>query len=391
MIEPVLYLRIKEELAREIRAMKPHDRIPSERELADRFQVSTITTKNALNGLAVEGMVYRIPGKGTFVAEPKGSAEAASASLPNPEAAGPLPAPAEAAAANGLIGFIAPGFDDRITLRMLGGVESVTAEAGYGLWVQRSKDQQEREQELLQEMTRRGVAGVVIFPVDGEAFNAEILRLTLTGFPIVLVDRYLRRVETNCVYSDNLGGAQAAVEHLIALGHRRIGLVSTPRISVAVEDRIEGYERALAGADIPIDRRLWLTELTEEEGESGDDDPVWRRLIPQIRAHLAANPDITALFAMNIPMARATMEAAAQLGLAIPADLSLVCFDAPEDEQGLPLPLTSVIQAERELGVAAAQAVLGQIHHAREMVRRVLPTRLMIGPSTAPPPASPSR
>lgn len=238
MIEPVLYLRIKEELAREIRAMKPHDRIPSERELADRFQVSTITTKNALNGLAVEGMVYRIPGKGTFVAEPKGSAEAASASLPNPEAAGPLPAPAEAAAANGLIGFIAPGFDDRITLRMLGGVESVTAEAGYGLWVQRSKDQQEREQELLQEMTRRGVAGVVIFPVDGEAFNAEILRLTLTGFPIVLVDRYLRRVETNCVYSDNLGGAQAAVEHLIALGHRRIGLVSTPRISVAVEDQI---------------------------------------------------------------------------------------------------------------------------------------------------------
>lgn len=378
--EPRLYLRVKAELEREIRDhLKPHDRVPSEKVLAERFGVSMITTKSAITTLVAQGLVYRIPGKGTFVAEPPA---AQPDRLLRP--AGLAIQPGESATQ--LVGLVCPDFDHRHTVRIFGGVEQTLSEHGYGLVVRRSGNSQKAEEAILQELVGQGVRGVIIYPVDEESFSEEILRLSLTGFPIVLVDRYLRHVRTNAVHSDNLGGAQALITHLLGLGHRTIGLVFNPWNNVAIEDRVEGYACALAEAGVPIDRRLWLSR---ENTLINPGPPQREQCVPAIQRFIAANPEMTAIFATTYhPMVQYTLEALEQIGMRVPEDMSVVCFDFPEDDLGLPLPfqLTTVVQDERRLGREAASLLLQQMAGTSGFATRIVPPRLFAGASTGPPP-----
>jgi DNA-binding LacI/PurR family transcriptional regulator len=363
-----LYKKIETYIADQIksRQWKPLSRIPSENELAEQFGVSRITVKNALGELVERGIVVRQQGKGTFVAEHRQEdwlaiAEEASA----------------ASVSRRTVGFLMPRLDNRFTAHLLSGIEDALSEKGYPLLFSKTNDSQEEEIRKIREMRQCGVQGLIIYPVEGENYNSEILSLTLNKFPLVLLDRLLKGVETNSVSSDNFAGAVEAVRHLYELGHRQIGFVSTKAEGTSsIEERIAGYEKALQDRQILIDRSLEMTRLTFDDSDGQVD-----RLVEQF---LLAQPQMTALLICN--HSAQVILTARRLGIRVPEDLSVVVFDDVVDPEFAVVPPTVVAQQERELGREAGKLIARLIEDAPGECRQIkLPTGMVVRQSTAAP------
>ena len=358
---------------------RANDRLPTEVELAEKFHVSRFTVKKALGELAEEGLVYRIQGRGSYIAQVAKAPDALDADAND---AGP--------AALRSILLLAPQFRGSLAANLLEGAEEALTEAGYSLLLRSSRNDQATERRALLEGVRAGVRGVLIFPVDGESYNEDVLRLTLNKFPIVVIDRYLRGVETNNVCSDNAGGAYDAARHLIDLGHTNLAFVSVHgKPTTSLEDRRFGFERALSERRLQLGAKLIYYDSENEKeppAPAEDSHEIYDSAVARIRDFLAANPDLTAVFAANAVAGAAVLQAASELGLAVPERLSVVCFDDVEHPSLFRVAPTCVAQQEKALGACAARLLLSVIDDPLQERRRVtLPTRLVVRDSTAPP------
>ncbi|MDF2924183.1 MAG: hypothetical protein K0R57_3097 [Paenibacillaceae bacterium] len=387
-----IYLQIRQYLIGQIRQgfWKAGDRLPSENELAHTFQGSRITVKQALTALVEEGAVYRVQGKGSFVAEGAAellqgisgesqgsglppsaqSAQSAYSILSSPSLPGGPSLMEAGLSAPPLIAFIIQNTLGSICSDLLLGIEEAATDGGCRVLFMNARDSRERESAMLQEAVQSGAKGIILFPVHGETYNEEVLRLTMEHYPIVVLDRYLRGVETNCVCSDNHKGTYLAVSHLIGKGHRRIGCVSSPVLgTTSLEDRLHGYEQALADHGIPVDHAAMLFNPAPEA----------------IADFLHTRTALTALVAFDSVHGGMVMKAAEQAGIRIPEDLSLVAFDDyPFAELFKVLP-TVIVQPFREIGQAAAQLLMELISSPGAERRRVtLPVQLIERSSTGP-------
>jgi GntR family transcriptional regulator of arabinose operon len=367
-----LYQQIRQYILNQIDQKKwqPNDQIPSENELASQFHVSRITVRGAVSKLIEEGLIYRVQGKGSFIA-PDAAGEPSLFNLDNDSR---------------LIAYMMPRLDNRFDANLLSGVESEIVKHGYRLIICKTHDSKDVETKTLQEMIRLGVKGIIVYPVAGEHFNEEILKLTLNRFPLVVVDRYLKGVETNCVCSDNAEGASQAVTHLIELGHDKIGFVSSAHPTrTSMEDRWSGYEKALLKQGLPVEQRLLCTQLDMvlvntilREGRSDEESKQ------TVIAYLKANPDISGLFAANTAIGLTIFEAAKELGRAVPEDLSVVFFDDYEASAYSAIPPTYVSQQEYELGMEAGKLLVSIINNPQQERRKlVMPVKLIVRGSTA--------
>lgn len=195
------------------------------------------------------------------------------------------------------------------------------------------------------------------------------------GTPVVAVDHNVRSSALPTVDSENFLGAASAVEHLLALGHRRIGFVAGRSDLESARLREAAYRHALEQAGVAFDPALVRDGGFQPEtaGEATD-------------ALLALERRPTAIFAASDVMALAAMTAARARGLAIPDDLSVVGFDnVPESALATP-PLTTVEQPIRQMGVEAVRILMELFADpARAPERVVLPTRLVVRQSSRPP------
>lgn len=198
------------------------------------------------------------------------------------------------------------------------------------------------------------------------------------GAPVVAVDPHTG-LAVPTVDSDNLNGAKLATNHLIGLGHRRIGFIAGRSELESARLREEGYRQAIEAAGIEFDPGLVAM------GEYRCDASVH----PALR--LLQLPDRpTAIFAANDLSAIGVMRAAASMGLEVPKDLSVVGFDnIPESALTTP-PLTTIDQFIHRLGYRAIRMLLSLIEgKSRVETRITLPTELVVRQTTAPPPARP--
>ena len=165
--------------------------------------------------------------------------------------------------------------------------------------------------------------------------------------PVVLLNCHDERHRLPTVVPGEVGGGHAATEHLIAMGHTRIGFINGEPWMEASKDRLKGYRRALATADLPYDAALvrdgdWMSS-TGFEGT--------RSLMQQPRPP-------TAIFCANDLMALGAMEALAQLGLRVPEDVSVMGYDDQEISRHTHPPLTTMVLPNYEMGRAAVEALL---------------------------------
>ncbi|WP_282936140.1 GntR family transcriptional regulator [Paenibacillus sp. RC67] len=338
---------------------KPGDKLPSENELAEQFNVSRITVKNAMADIVKQGLINRIQGRGSYISDD------ASNQLISYEPQEVVNSP--------LVLFLMPRLDNLFTANLMTGIEEELAEHGYHLVFKLTHDSQELENKLLKEFTQLGVHGIIIYPVDGETFNDQILKLTLDRFPLVIVDRYLRGLDANFISSDNFKGAYEATKHLTNIGHTKISFISTAVSgTTSIEDRLHGYEKALSDSGLFIDYRLRLTL------SSGL--PV----VEQIKSYLSENPDVQAVVTTNSAIGLIAMKAARSLNLQIPGDLSIVCFDDYDHSEHTEVPLTYINQNEKNMGREAAKLLVSLIQDPNQDRRNIiLPNELVVRSSTA--------
>lgn len=273
----------------------------------------------------------------------------------------------------GAFGVIVPDVANPFFTLIVRGVERVAWRAGYHVILCDTQGDLERERGYLEDMVAFQVEGVLIAPV-GDRSRAQLRLLTRNSVPFVLIDRSITGFDCDLVQGDSVAGAKQLVEHLIELGHRRIGMITeTPDVSTA-RDRLRGYREALEHAEIGFDPEL--------VAESSAIDPNAARESTLRLLALAEPP--TAIFAVNNIAVVGVVEAARQRGLEIPGDLALVCFDDIEHVSRLHPFLTVMDQPAETYGTIATQLLLdrlsGRIGQRRRIV--VLPADFVVRKSS---------
>ncbi|EHB62460.1 MULTISPECIES: GntR family transcriptional regulator [Paenibacillus] len=346
-MEHPLYKQIQNDIRRRIRSgeLQAGALVPSEKELAQQYGVSQITSKNALNGLVEEGLIVRFRGKGTFVRE-DGSPEVRE----------------HPPVTKRTIAIILPTMKTKIDQQLLDGLERYCAGRGYDLLFRITRESPEEESRTIEQFRERGVDGFIIFPVEQESYNTAILRLSLDQVPLVLVDRFLKEIKTYSVSSDNYGGVREAVSGLLAAGHTRIAYLSPEITNSVTDERAKGFEAAFMEQGLPIDKTLWcmldLGTIGEGRGQR------------EIERFLRARRDVTAVFAVNAELARYASNAIRENGLGTGSSPQLAAFDDP-DLEGVPY----VHQQLDDVCRIAVDLLSEQLSGTFEPRREVVPVR----------------
>ena len=271
-----------------------------------------------------------------------------------------------------IIGVLVAGIEP-FSAELLKGAASELQDSGYALIVYSGGMSGEEGWE------RRYLSRLSGTLADGTILVAPTVVEVDTSHPVVAVDPHVGGSGIPTVDSQNFEGARAAVEHLIELGHRRIGFLAGRPDLESARRREAGYRSALAAAQIVFDPDLiQIGGFTEASA------------VEPARALLALADRPTAIFAANDLSAIQVLRHAVDIGLRVPDQLSIVGFDnIPESALTEP-PLTTVDQSIQELGREAVRMILSMLeptapqrpHHV------TLATRLVVRRSSAPPAAT---
>ena len=258
-------------------------------------------------------------------------------------------------------------------------IEGRMSDAGYGTMICNTDGRAASERARLDSLLEQRVAGIMMLQFSGD--RSVVGELLAQGVPLVVVSCWEER--SDCVAVDDGRAAGLAVEHLLALGHRRIAYLSSGLVEPGTERaRFHGYARALAAAGLALDDGLVLhwerpAYLRSDDELRGDLERV-----------LARNDAPTAFFGSNDLVAIDVLEALEELGVAVPGDASVVGFDDIAIAGLRRVALTTVAQPREALAQRATEILVRRIESddgtlPLEQVR--LAGSLVVRASTAPP------
>jgi LacI family transcriptional regulator, galactose operon repressor len=268
----------------------------------------------------------------------------------------------------GTLALIVPDVANPFFTLIVRGAEDVARRANYRMILCDTRADLTIERDVIEEMIAHRVEGIAIAPVSDRS-RGHLRRLAKFGVPFVLIDRTVAGVEGDVVLGDSVGGARRLVDHLVSLGHRRIGfIVESDEVSTA-RDRHRGYAEALEAAGLRLEPALVARATVDPRG--GFD--AMRRLL-----ELEDPP--TAVFTVNNLVAVGAIEAVRANGLEVPEDVALVCFDDIEYASRLYPFLTVMAQPAETLGTLGTQLLLDRIEgrapdHSRVVV---LPAQFVV-------------
>lgn len=261
---------------------------------------------------------------------------------------------------------LVPNLSNPFFSQILAGMAAVLAGAGYNL--------------LIADTCAMGGETLLGYAEPSRADGLIVLDGTLPAdglkrrVPIVLACEWIPGIEAPRVKIDNRAAARVAVEHLIGLGHRRIGHVMGPPGNVLSEARLAGTEQALAACGLPPPLVL-----------PGDFSLDSGRLAGEAWLALPADQRPTAVFLASDAMACGFIGEVQHRGLAVPRDVSVMGFDDIELVSHMTPALSTIRQPREAIGRRAAQCLLAMIGGEAPEGDIVLPTELVLRASTAPP------
>ncbi len=274
------------------------------------------------------------------------------------------------------IAVIVPFFTRPAEIERLRGIQSKVAESDYDLIIYNVENTLQRDTYMRQIPRRERTDGVIIISLSPR--NEDIPYLLHAGIPIVLVDANHPSLSMlNRVIVDDVQGGRQATQFLIELGHRRIGYISDylvhPLNFTSSRDRYQGYRQCLDEAGIPF-----IPEY-HRQGEHG------RAQAYQMALELLTLPQPpTAIFAASDTQAMGVLQAARELGLHVPQDLSIIGYDDIEVAEYLGL--TTIRQLLFKTGERGIDLLLEILDDPdSQPVCEVMPTELVVRGTTAPP------
>ncbi len=343
-------------------------RLPNELDLAHELGVSRITVRHALSAAVDAGLLVRVRGKGTFVAQH-----------------------VEHAPRRGFVGHVVPYLSHSFDTRMLLGVESVLKVEGYRLAFSNSEGDLEAEQQMLEQLEAEGMCGCIVEPVHGK--NRKLVEWVARGYPVVLLDRSPDGLGADLVATDHFHGGYAVVEHLIAQGYTNIAyLAAEPLRLSSIAERRAGYLAAMEDAGLQA-REPFVIAGKRERGRFDDLASFVRQeaaAVDGIARWLDSPARPEAIVAANDLLALLVVAAARGNGLRIPDDLALVGFDDVEFAATCEPPLTTVAQPAFQLGVEAARLLMRRLAGDQGRPQRLrLPSNLIVRRSSQRTPRDP--
>jgi DNA-binding LacI/PurR family transcriptional regulator len=271
------------------------------------------------------------------------------------------------------IGLIASDIADSFYAEILSAIEAEAWEHGFSVLMGNTEYDDAKQSRYIESMLDKRVDGLILS--SHRLLDEDIVAINRQNTPVVFVNRFDSRLDADFVGVDNIAGTRMVMQHLIGLGHRRIGFIAGRAMLRAAHQRHTTYLESLETAGIAVDQAVI---------GAGDYTSASGRAAAEKLFDLPDPP--TAIFAANDKMALGVMAAAVDRGLSVPKDISVAGFDDIDIAAHPLISLTTVRTPFRELGRIAATLILDRIDHKdRASQEVVLPPRFVVRNSVAPP------
>ncbi len=304
---------------------QPGDRIPGEPEIADLLGVSRMTVNKAVLSLVAEGWLRREQGSGTYVSEKSEERTIRRVAA--------------------IIAYETEGaLVDHYYGTLYWSLYKAFEEKQIGLdpiWYSSHDDMAK---------FKASDADAVIAISPSEALLDDLIEIRRSGVPVVILGASWRYTGFDSIDSDNRLGAALAVNHLVDLGHKRIGFLGAVPTDSNTIDRINGFQSAIKARRLKVDRSLmFMCDLSFELDSANEE-----RLVQLLKSE--ERP--TAFFVAGAKLAMIVLGIAHGIGLQVPRDLSVIAYDDPEWLRLSVPPLTTIRQPLEAMAKAAADAVI---------------------------------
>lgn len=316
--------------------LKPGDKVPSETELMNKFEVSRMTARSALNELVAKGLIKRIRGKGTFV----NSALTARTAVPSPSS---------------LIGIVVPYINAPHMASLISSIEARANSYHYQIILCNSNNVTAEETRQVEKLLALGVDGIVLYPCSQLSSRSLVRQMVNDRVNFVLIDRYYPDINTNYVVSDNEQAAFKLTSYLLEKGYDNLVFVSAFHSCITpIYDRWRGYSTAMKsfgknGSDFLL-LPYWLN--SEQRAET-------------LKNFLATAPKRTAIISSHHDISQQILSICHESSLIIPDDIGLVGFDTVKTVEPLRIDLTSANQDTDKIGVKAVDHILEGISNRK--------------------------
>jgi DNA-binding LacI/PurR family transcriptional regulator len=270
------------------------------------------------------------------------------------------------------VGLVVTTIADPFVAEVVGGIEETALDNGYSVILCDSNAEPQREITAVRTLREKRVDGIIV--TASRVGNLYLPLLEEVEVPIVLVNNQQEGRYVYSVATDNVHGGEMAINHLLELGHRRIGYIAVPEKTSSSLERLKGYKRALQAHKVEVtDSLISSGNGWPDGGERG------------MRQLLALSSPPTAVFCYNDMTAVGAIAEAKRMGFRVPQDISVVGFDDIAFAAYVDPPLTTIEQRKYEMGQIAMRMVLDILAGADAVSDITLQGRLVMRGSSGKP------
>lgn len=319
-------------------------KLPTENELIEQFEVSRSTVRQTLAKLVSEGIIYKIQGSGAFFAGHLQTLRKRSR----------------------LIGVLTPRISYYIYPELIQGIDDVAQQHRYNMVVGTANARPDQELASFRQLLEKEIDGLLFEPTGGydSIRDAEVFQqMEGLRIPVVLMNWAIDELDLSHVSMNDFDGGFKAVNYLLEAGHRRIACVY-PADKIPARQRYHGYRKALENYGARYDSRLDKATIGIKWDEPGHIETLTRELL-DLGEHRP-----TALFFFNDDAALRTYNVIRSAGLRIPEDISIMGYDDFEFSARVDVPLTTVIHPNYQIGKWAAEILFDEIENQKSTLPR---------------------
>ncbi|MBN2710880.1 MAG: GntR family transcriptional regulator [Planctomycetes bacterium] len=332
----------------------PGDRIPSMDDMASEYKLNKATVRSAIAELIAEGIIYSVPAQGTFVSERSET---------------PATPIRRGMTTIGVISTVmVPNDTGPLHIKLLDAMRVALAPINANLMLLHC-NHEGREQQVMDVINTAGIDGLICVG----PFSSNALRLIAeSDYPAVVVGHTQPGIKLDMVCADNRGGAFLAIEHLLDLGHRKIGIIAGERSQPDTAERMEGAKDAFRAEGIIMNAPIAYGDFQAPGG------------FEAMKSLLENHADLSAVFCMNDEMAAGAIQAICEnSNKNIPNDISVVGFDDIYLASQISPRLTTVNVPVEEMAKTAVQKLTKRMSGDEEVPTSVtLATSIVVRDST---------
>ena len=330
----------------------PNYKLPSERMLAFKFKASRRSVRLAYESLIEQGFVAKAHGKGYFTTGNE------------------KPYNKDTHLSFKKIYFIVPALRTIFMQDILNGITDFCDEHALDVSIKISKGDAAKETQYINSAFTSDTKGIILFPLDNEKINNALLKLSANRYPVAIIDRYFKNINSSFISTDNYNAMVEAVKFLHTKKHKHILYLSpSPYLASTIEERMNGYRDG----------------LIKYYGEAKDENLLiveyfaYEKLYENVITYLKAHPQTEVLIIPGVPVATdAVISAINALGLSIPKDIKLMLFDSDFSTTEINLIRPYVIKQDAyQIGYKSAATLYNQIYGDLRTENILLPVNIV--------------